>query len=1440
MLLPATLLLAANQHALNMNDLQAVMRVGTHNVRHLRPQQRINKLNELKLVWNKHQLDIVLLQEVWPQDQIVNFSDDIASQLHGWTCYFNKMKPGTAILIRRNLIATGAMQNVSAKQSNDGRYTVVTAKWGGHKLHIASLYLPSGDQEAQKLFIQNKLRPLYNESENFTRLWGGDYNFDGNPSLDRITRVNGVVTLPKAIDTPVNKFWKHQLSNMVDIYRHQHPTSRLFTRFSGNGTGAARLDRFYTDKDSLQYFMASSHTAAAKDINGHHLSDHLLVTIRLAAKHAVPIVNAPRRTRLRLWFTKVEALTEDFKQWLLTSTQEDMLPTEDIELLRWWWEFKKQIVAKVKALNQVEHARRHPFQDQSKSIYEGLFNINWNSQAGRDQATALLDQYSAAATAATEHEKERRIQEERDRDRFMIHNRERPCPHFTDVIRPRKKSGIVAIRNSNGTLISHPVKIAKVITRKFASVSEPPVVSTAAQQQVLQAIQQSQPQRLSATANEAIGAAELNTEAIKKAIVTSKPGTEPGRDGIPIEVYQRFQRELVPVLQKVYSAIGRTKRLPRGFLEGVIACLYKSGEIVDAGNYRPITLLNTDYRILAKVLAQRLAPHLHEVIDKSQSAFVPGRHIGNNIMMIQAVADRLKLMNKSAVVAFCDFRKAYDTIDRGFLLQIMKAMGVEQGFLDWVELLLTNTRAGAMNQGYIAPAVPFQAGVRQGCPLAPLLYLFIGQALWCLLRAHDLGVKLNDNATTTSSQFADDLEAFLTVCFRNNDFAQVEKFKELMGVFAEATGQHLNIDKTYLLPIGKLPVDIRGSREPLPEEIAGFQVKLKAKALGVFYEAGDATTSADWPSLQERMKTRCTKIAGMGLSMFGRAFSVAAYVSSTLLYHAEFCDIPPTTLDTIQRWVAKLIDRKQAPGATTRRFPGIKSEFLALHPRVGGVGSLPLIEHIAARRAAWGLKLIGGEVDHPWAAIASKTLELAMSCGCRKSSTISLLCAYGQEERISGLPPYLKRIIQPMLKLPPLIVASDLEAGEWCYAAPIWDNPLIPAAEEMRQKHARLLCTNIKTVGDLLHRIKDIEDPANWGRMELPMSRPFLPTVQKILGYYAITLCTSIDDVITRDDIRDMLYNLKADIPVQWIQAAEVVVEAGGPRPSIQEFQQKIMDNMGWSEYGISPSIDWKHWHQIWAVKWATERLVEPQQEQVRERFDAFAAAAGFEGTAGSEQVLEMLRRLWKLPIRNKHKEILWRLVHNGIPTAERMHKPEMKCGCGAVCPDINHHYWECIIARTLRILIEDCLGDHLDFSADGMLEKDRLWLCNSPSSDIHQGVWDAVCLAALGALETARKHMTKEMLYNGIAPGNRQMIKKAQYGALSMFWKRLIDFKASGLIPSKWKLEVSRYHPFLKYDLATDSIVVAVNNQMARDIHQTIQEEQQPQQHQQLTLVEH
>ncbi|PRW05686.1 reverse transcriptase, partial [Chlorella sorokiniana] len=321
---------------------------------------------------------------------------------------------------------------------------------------------------------------------------------------------------------------------------------------------------------------------------------------------------------------------------------------------------------------------------------------------------------------------------------------------------------------------------------------------------------------------------------------------------------ERFKASFLSILARLYTAVSTLGQVPAGFTDGLITILYKAGDRADPANYRPITLLCTDYRLYAKVLALRLNPCLADVIDREQTAFVPGRRIGENVLALQCLPELLRRQGRWAVCIFCDFRKAYDTLDRGFLFRAMAALGVGEGFLALVRLLLADTRARATVNRWVSTPEASHAGVRQGCPLAPLLYLFIAQALLCLLRERNLGVDVAGQRFA-ALQFADDAEVLLP------SVDDIPSFLSAMATFGDATGQRLNVEKTKVLPIGAVPLTCLPTAH-------GLQVVSEATSLGVTFAStpDPAAAATRWQEVLEGVEACYGRIASLRrLSIFG-------------------------------------------------------------------------------------------------------------------------------------------------------------------------------------------------------------------------------------------------------------------------------------------------------------------------------------------------------------------------------------------------------------------------------------------------------------------------------------------------------------------------------------------------------------------------------------------
>jgi hypothetical protein len=969
---------------------------------------------------------------------------------------------------------------------------------------------------------------------------------------------------------------------------------------------------------------------------------------------------------------------------------------------------------------------------------------------------------------------------------------------------------------------------ADLAAAHWAGVSAAPTISASAQQQVLQALGQHSA-RLSAGQAALLERAEVDEEEVGRALKGSPPGRAPGEDGLPAELYKRMRSLFAPILARVFSAAGRKGMLPEGFVDGVISLLFKSGDRCSAANYRPITLLNTDYRALAKVLAARVQRVLGRVVAGSQSAFLSGRHIASNVFALQALPAALPA-NSNALVAYVDFAKAYDTVDRGFLLAAMAALGVGPVFLGWVRRLLANTRARALVNGFLSRPVAFAAGVRQGCPLAPLLYLCVGQALYCFLVERDLGVTLAGGRVLTCLQFADDVQVFL------RDLAAADTLVAALGTFRDASGQGQNVGKSAVLPVGRgarLELCARGllaakQREllaqrqrsvlPLPQQLAwarraaatqaaggavavpeglslaGMPVVGQAKALGVALGA-DGVPHVDWDGLVGRVLHTYKSIGNLGLSVFGRGAFSAAYGASTLLYAAEMAGPPPPRLvATLESATARLVETGKPPLSGGRAGHCLPARLLAGSPRLGGFGALPWGPHVEARAAVQLSRLVrGAHVDPPgvWTLLAQQLWQGEHGGGLWP--WMGLFFAAGHRPDGSQLPQPLRRLSTSFAKLPPLqdIGQRPLLLGAWCRVAPLWGNPFITR----RGAEGAL--------GGCLEG-RGFSDLAGLGCLRLlgDLLRALRVVVGGVISAGGVQgLQRYADALLAHPRMRDALYargrllSLRAAVDPSWLAGA---VAGERQEPWLDTtldygVGHMLQRRLGWRTQGVAAlSLD---------VQSGTQLQLGLVQRERGVRLRAFYVEAGapVSGVSEDEQadaVYGWLGSVWAMQWDNHRKEDVFRLALDAVPSVRFQQLAGASCACGAVGQGRAHAFWVCPVAAAVVAALREQLPPGI------VLRREHLWLGLPPTHRLHRGVWEVVAVAAVGAMTAGRKLLSAWERGRGSPPRPLQpelRVPVAARRAVVAFWAFLQDFAVVQRESRRWLAGVPPSHPFLQ-----------------------------------------
>ena len=244
-------------------------------------------------------------------------------------------------------------------------------------------------------------------------------------------------------------------------------------------------------------------------------------------------------------------------------------------------------------------------------------------------------------------------------------------------------------------------------------------------------------------------------EALKKMESDKTPGT----DGLPAEFYKVFWRDISSFLISALNYAFDSGCLSVTQRRGVIKLIPKKDvELYFIKNWRPITLLNTDYKIAAKSIANRIKLVLPNLINLDQTGFLKGRFIGENIRLIDSIIQCATEKNIPGLLLFIDFEKAFDSLEWPFIHDTLRSYGFSASLINWVKTLYSHTESCILNNGWASNFFEIQRGVRQGCPLSPYLFILSAEVLTTAIRKNTniKGISVND-VEIKLRQYADDI-----------------------------------------------------------------------------------------------------------------------------------------------------------------------------------------------------------------------------------------------------------------------------------------------------------------------------------------------------------------------------------------------------------------------------------------------------------------------------------------------------------------------------------------------------------------------------------------------------------------------------------------------------------------------------------------------------------
>ena len=377
---------------------------------------------------------------------------------------------------------------------------------------------------------------------------------------------------------------------------------------------------------------------------------------------------------------------------------------------------------------------------------------------------------------------------------------------------------------------------------------------------------------------------EISLEEIKLILDSFQNNKSPGSDGIPIEFYKTCWNLISDSFLECTKESFKYGEMSCSQRKAVITLIEKQGEdrtLIE--NWRPISLINVDAKIISKVIVVRVKNVLPSIIHHNQTGYVKDRYIGETVRSILNIMEFTDKENIPDILIFIDFKKAFDTLEWQYLFNCLKAFKFGPNLIAWVKTFYQNIQSCVINNGLASNYFTLERGVRQGDPLSPYLFLLAIETLAISIRENPEidGIKVGKNEIKLL-QYADDTTAVLS-----NLNSTITLFQHL-NLFKNVCGLDVNSSKTEGMWIGSLksnegkPLGINWPSKPI-------------KALGVFFTYDQTLLyEKNFRDKLDKMKKLTYIWSSTGLSIYGKVTIIKSLLIPKLVYASSLLPTPAT------------------------------------------------------------------------------------------------------------------------------------------------------------------------------------------------------------------------------------------------------------------------------------------------------------------------------------------------------------------------------------------------------------------------------------------------------------------------------------------------------------------------------------------------------------------
>ncbi|GKC33644.1 putative RNA-directed DNA polymerase, eukaryota, reverse transcriptase zinc-binding domain protein [Tanacetum coccineum] len=362
-----------------------------------------------------------------------------------------------------------------------------------------------------------------------------------------------------------------------------------------------------------------------------------------------------------------------------------------------------------------------------------------------------------------------------------------------------------------------------------------------------------------------------------------------------------------------------------------VVLIPKKGNPLGFSDYRPISLIGCVYKVISKLLASRLAKVIDTIIGPNQSSFIKGRQILDGCLIVNEIIRMASLEKQKLLLFKVDFKKAFDSVNWGFILDIMRQIGFRFKWRKWISSCLSLASISVLINGSPSKEFKMERGLRQGDPLSPYLFLLVVEALQvtileaCRKGVYN-GVSLEYSRTNISLlQYADDA-LFFGEWSRLNAYNLIRVLK----CFEKALGLKDNIDKSRLYGVGVSRMDVEAVASSFGCEYGSLPFIYLGLLVG-----SKMNRVAGWNVIVKRIKERLSSWKAKTLSIGGRLTLIRSILSSLPIFYLSLFKAPMKIINLLESIRSILFWGFKD---SQRRISWVKWKLVLLDKETGGLG----------------------------------------------------------------------------------------------------------------------------------------------------------------------------------------------------------------------------------------------------------------------------------------------------------------------------------------------------------------------------------------------------------------------------------------------------------------------------------------------------------------------